>query len=390
MLKKEYRTMPLDKLALELASQKVSNARHILQQVEGWQRLRTKVPTWTDIEGIEFPPRLALEQCSGEAAARYKRQVAERLFPNHTGKCMVDLTGGLGVDFSFIAPCFDKAIYVERQEELCQIALHNFPLLDLHNVQVVNADGVEYLHSMPSVDLIFLDPARRSQSGKKVVFIEDCEPDVCQLCNILVKKVRYVVVKLSTMLDIKASIRSLNCVREVHVVSVGGECKDLLLVLDSQVDNQVKLPTYFINESGTSVMFEADKEDNASVSYATKIEDYLYEPGAATMKAGAFKYVSQCYGLKKLHVNTHLYTSATFVPNFPGRCFKVWQTLGFNKKDLKQLASYGKKANLTVRNFPSSVESLRKKLHLKEGGTLFLFATTFADNQHVIIVCEKL
>ena len=332
MLKKEYRTMPLDKLALELASQKVSNARHILQQVEGWQRLRTKVPTWTDIEGIEFPPRLALEQCSGEAAARYKRQVAERLFPNHTGKCMVDLTGGLGVDFSFIAPCFDKAIYVERQEELCQIALHNFPLLDLHNVQVVNADGVEYLHSMPSVDLIFLDPARRSQSGKKVVFIEDCEPDVCQLCNILVKKARYVVVKLSTMLDIKASIRSLNCVREVHVVSVGGECKDLLLVLDSQVDNQVKLPTYFINESGTSVMFEADKEDNASVSYATKIEDYLYEPGAATMKAGAFKYVSQCYGLKKLHVNTHLYTSATSVANFPGRCFKVWQTLGFNKK----------------------------------------------------------
>lgn len=389
MLKKEYRTMPLDKLALELASQKVPDARHILQQVEGWQRLRTKVPTWTDIEGIEFPPRLALEQCSGEAAARYKRQVAERLFPNHTGKCMVDLTGGLGVDFSFIAPCFDQAIYVERQEELCQIASHNFPLLGLHNAQVVNADAVEYLHSMPSVDLIFIDPARRSQSGKKVVFIEDCEPNVCQLCHTLVMKARYVVVKLSTMLDITASVRSLNCVREVHVVSVGGECKDLLLVLDRQVDNKDKSPTYFIDEGGTNVMFEADKEENASVCYATKIEDYLYEPGAATMKAGAFKYVSQRYGLKKLHVNTHLYTSVSLVADFPGRCFKVLQTLGFNKKDLKQLATYGKKANLTVRNFPSSVESLRKKLHLKEGGSLFLFATTIADNQHVIIVCEK-
>lgn len=381
--------MPLDKLALELASQKVPDARLILQQVEGWQRLRTKVPTWTDVEGIEFPPRLALEQCSGEAAARYKREVVERLFQEQTPRGMVDLTGGLGVDFSFIAPFFKEAIYVERQEELCQLAAHNFPLLGLKHAQVVHADGVEYLHTMPPTDLIFIDPARRSQTGKKVVFIEDCEPDVCQLCHLLVSKARYVVVKLSTMLDITASVRSLDCVKEVHVVATGGECKDLLLVLDGKVHNADMPPTFFVNEGGSRLQFASDDEQQAIAEHASNVETYLYEPGAAVMKAGAFKYVSQHFGLKKLHPNTHLYTSNSRVENFPGRCFKVEQTLGFNKKDLKLLATYGKKANITVRNFPSTVEALRKKLHLKEGGDIFLFVTTIVDNQHVIIVCKK-
>lgn len=389
MLKDEYRTMSLDKLALELASQKVPDARHILQQVEGWQRLRTKVPTWTDVEGIEFPPRLALEQCSGEAAARYKREVVERLFQGQTARGMVDLTGGLGVDFSFIAPLFKEAIYVERQEELCQLAAHNFPLLGLKHAQVVHADGVEYLHTMPPTDLIFIDPARRGKTGKKVVFIEDCEPDVCQLCHLLVSKARYVVVKLSTMLDITASLRSLGCVKEVHVVATGGECKDLLLVLDGTVHNDEMSPTFFVNEGGTRLQFASDDEQQAIAEYASNVETYLYEPGAAVMKAGAFKYVSQHFGLKKLHPNTHLYTSNSLVKDFPGRCFKVEQTLGFNKKDLKRLATYGKKANITVRNFPSTVDALRKKLHLKEGGDTFLFVTTIADNQHVIIVCKK-
>lgn len=385
----EYRKMSLDKLAFELASHKVPNARYILQQVEGWQRLRTKVPTWANVDGVEFPPRLALEQCSGEAAARYKGEVVKRLFSQQSRRCMIDLTGGLGVDFSFIAPFFDKAIYVERQEELCQLATHNFPLLGLKNAQVVCADGEDYLLTMEPADLIYVDPARRGKKGEKVVFIEDCEPNVCQLCHQLVSKARYVVVKLSTMLDITASVRSLGCVKEVHVVATGGECKDLLLVLEGEVDNDETAPLFFIREGERSLCFSTNDEHRAAVAYASMVENYLYEPGAAVMKAGAFKFVSQHYGLKKLHTNTHLYTSDKLVNEFPGRCFKVEHTLGFNKKDLKQLATIEKKANLTVRNFPSSVDDLRKKLRIKEGGTKYLFATTIADNQHVIIVCRK-
>lgn len=382
--------MPLDKLALELSSQHHPDAKHILQQVEGWQRLRSKVPTWTGIDGIEFPPRLALEQCSGEVAARYKSSVVKRLLPKGA-TAMVDLTGGLGVDFSFIAPWFKQAVYVERQAELCRLATHNFPLLGLSDAQIVNADGVDYLRQMEQpIDLIFIDPARRSETGKKVVFIEDCEPNVCELCSLLTEKAKYVVVKLSTMLDVTASVRSLRCVKEVHVVASGGECKDLLLVLKKGVDNAQEQPTYYVSEGECSVQFNAEEEQHAMVTYAQSLGKYLYEPGAAVMKAGAFKLMSQRYAIEKLHVNTHLYTSSKLTECFPGRTFEVVQCLGFNKKDLKQLAAYGNKANLTIRNFPSSVASLRKKLKLKEGGSIFLFATTIADNQHVLIVCKKI
>lgn len=382
--------MPIDKLALELSSQHHPDAKYILQQVEGWQRLRSKVPTWTGIDDIEFPPRLALEQCSGEVAARYKACVVKRLFPKE-GASMVDLTGGLGVDFSFIAPWFKKAVYVERQAELCRLAEHNFPLLGLPDAQIVNADGVNYLRQMPHpVDLIFIDPARRSETGKKVVLIEDCEPNVCELCSLLTENAKYVVVKLSTMLDITASVRSLACVSEVHVIASGGECKDLLLVLNKEVDNKQMPPCFYVSEGECTIQFSAEEEQKAVATYARTLGNYLYEPGAAVMKAGAFKLMSQRYAVDKLHVNTHLYTSTELRDGFPGRTFEVLQCLGFNKKDLKQLAAYGNKANLTVRNFQTSVAALRKKLKLKEGGNIFLFATTIADNQHVLIACKKI
>lgn len=389
MLNPKYLTMPIDRLAFELSSQKNPDAKHILQQVEGWQRLHSKVPTWTSKEGIEFPPRLALEQCSGEVAARYKTQVVKRLFPNKATS-MVDLTGGFGVDFSFIAPFFDEAVYVERQDALCALAKHNFPLLELSNAKIVHTDGIDYLKQMQPVDLIFIDPARRSQSGKKVVFIEDCEPDVCQSLRLLLEKATYVMVKLSTMLDITASVQSLNCVKEVHVVAVGGECKDLLLILDKQVDNKNVSPQFFVNENGILLQYTREEEQGAQISYASVLKCYLYEPGAAMMKAGAFKFLGHRYGLEKLNPNTHLYTSNSLVDKFPGRAFEIKECLSFNKKDIKKLSTYGQKANLTVRNFPTTVDVLRKKLRLKEGGDVYLFATTYANNQHILIVCKKI
>lgn len=359
---KEYRQMPLDKLALMLASRHEEGASYILQQVEGWQRLRHKVPSWAKVEDLEYPPRLALEQCSGEAAALYKAQVVRALFAHENGqtKCMIDLTGGLGVDFSFVAREFDNAVYVERQEGLCELARHNFPLLGLKHAQVVCADGVDYLKNMThGVDLIFLDPARRNAAGRKTVLIEDCEPDVCGLAETLLSHARYVVVKLSPMLDIAAATRALGCVHQVHVVGHGGECKDLLLVLKQGAAH----PRTFVCDNGSTFSFTAHDEATAMPQYAAQVGAYLYEPGAAAMKAGAFKWMGVHYGLKKLHPNSHLYTADVAVEgDFPGRAFKVEQVLGFGKDDVKLLRKVAPKANLTVRNFPATVDVLRKNL----------------------------
>ncbi len=386
---KQYGNLPLDRLALQLSSQHHPEAAYILQQVEGWQRLRTKVPSWTVIDGLQYPHRLALEQCSGEAAARYKAAVVSELFPKG-GARMVDLTGGLGVDFSFVARTFKHATYVERQEALCQLARHNFPLLGLNHAAVVCADGVDYLREMSEqVSLIFLDPARRDDAGRKTVLIEDCQPDVCALRPLLLQKAQRVVVKLSPMLDIAASVRSLGCVERVCVFSVGGECKDLLLVLSAEAQRSGAEPEISVYENGITLRFRPSEEAHVEVSYASLLGTYLYEPGPAVLKAGAFRMVAQKYGLKKLHPNSHLYTSDEKVVHFPGRAFRVKQTFGFGKADLKQLRTEVTKANLTVRNFPASVDALRKKLKIKEGGANFIFATTMADNQHVIILCEK-
>lgn len=407
---KNYREMPLDKLALHLASRGVKDAAHILQQVEGWQRLRTKVPAWAALDDLSYPPRISLEQCSGEEAARYKAAVVEGLFPQG-GRSFADLTGGLGVDFSFMARTFVRAVYVERMEHLCDLARHNFPLLGLTRAQVVCADAATYLHTLPEgMDLLFLDPARRSATGRKTVLINDCEPDVCTLKDELLRKARYVLVKLSPMLDIADAVRSLGCVSQVHLVGVGGECKELLLLLErpapdsagqaprpdgpasasGKIAFEPNNPMVFVREGTQVFSFRPSEEAQAQVPYASVPATYLYEPGPAVMKAGAFKLVAARYGLSKCHPNSHLYTSDTRVEGFPGRCFKVLGYGGMSKKELARLRSECPKANLTVRNFPASVDALKRKLKLKDGGSRYLFATTMHDNQHLLITCEKI
>lgn len=388
VLMKEFRNIPVEKLALQLAGRPGLDVPRILRQVEGWQRLRTKVPAWAAVDDLEYPRRLSLEQCSGEPAARYKAEVVHRLLqtlPERTHR-MVDLTGGLGVDFSFIAPLFDEAVYVERQEELCELARHNFPLLGLPDAEIVCGDGVSYVQTMEPADLIFLDPARRDSAGRKTVLIEECEPDVCSLRDTLLRKAAFVVLKLSPMLDIAGAVQALRTVSEVHVVSVGGECKDLLLVLTSRPCDD---PLIVAREGDITFTYRQSEESEAAPAYASACEAYLYEPGAAVLKSGAFKLAATRFGLKKLHHSSHLYTGAEPVEGFPGRRFKVTDVYTFGKKDLKRLKSVTAQANLTVRNFPSSVEALRKKLKLKDGGEIYLFATTLSDGEHVLIQSRK-
>jgi hypothetical protein len=379
----------------------------IVRQIEGWQKLSAKVPQWTEIPSLIYPPRLSLEQCSSQTAAEHKAQLVEEIVNNHKTSeapftTMIDLTGGLGVDFSFLAPLFLEATYVEQREELVQLARHNFPLLGLSHANCLCGDGVTHLSTMKSVDLVYLDPARRDENGRKTVRIEDCTPNVLELLPQLREKARCLLVKLSPMLDVHQAITALGCVTEAHVVAVEGECKEILLLCDLQMlqvqqssgptspsNEKPQTATRWIctSEKGTFA-FTQQEEQTALCPMATQIEGFLYEPDAAVMKAGGYKTFGVRFGLQKLHPNTQLYVGAQADLTLPARCFRIVEVVGFQKKALRSISNL-KKANLTVRNFPNSVAELRKRLKLAEGGNHYLFACTTAQDEKVIIVTEK-
>jgi 16S rRNA G966 N2-methylase RsmD len=324
-----------------------------------------------------------MEQCSSEATAIYKANLVE-------GETFADLTGGFGIDCSFLSRKFKQADYVERQAELCELAKHNFPLLGL-SVGVHNEDGVEYLKQMQPVDCLFLDPARRDGHGGKTVAISDCEPDVSALEDLLVEKAQTVMIKLSPMLDLSLALKTLKYVREVHIVSVNNECKELLLILQkSSVSSEVAIHCeHIVNAQHQHYTFTQEQEHTSDCPLATEVDAYLYEPNASILKAGAYRSLTQTYEVRKLHTSSHLYTSSHFIEDFPGRRFQVEAVSGFGKKELKDFLQGMEKANLTIRNFPSSVAELRKRLKLKEGGEDYLFATTLADESKVLIKCKK-
>lgn len=353
-------------------------------QIAGRQIASVKVPSWHRVPEVLYPKHLSMEQCSSEVTALYKAGLVE-------GETFADLTGGFGIDCSFISRRFRQADYVERQVELCALAEHNFPLLGLH-IGVHNEDGVAYLKQMQPVDCLFLDPARRDGHGGKTVAISDCEPDIGMLEDLLVEKAKTVMVKLSPMLDLSLALNTLKWVREVHVVSVNNECKELLLLLRKEaVSSEIVIHCEHIVNTDTHqhFVFTQEQERSSDCPLATQVETYLYEPNASILKAGAYRSLTQAYPLKKLHTSSHLYTSPDFIADFPGRRFKVEAVSGFGKKELKTFLQGIEKANLTIRNFPSSVAELRKRLKLKEGGEDYLFATTLADENKVLIKCRK-
>lgn len=376
-------------LALQAKKYPAVDMAEAVVQIAGYQIAEKKVPLWAQTAGIRYPQHLSMEQCSSEVTARYKASLV-------SGDTLTDLTAGWGVDCSFLARNFRCADYVERQETLCRIAAHNFPLLGLPHVRIHCADAVEYLQSMEPVDCLFLDPARRDSHGGKTVAIAECEPDVCRLEPLLVEKGKTVMIKLSPMLDMASALRDLQYVRRIHVVSVNNECKELIILLRKAPDEEeaaageviISCEQVVNNSVHQHFQFTFSEEKSAGCPLAESVGNYLYEPGAALLKAGPYRLLATRYGVEKLHLNSHLYTSSGLV-DFPGRRFRVTAVSGFGKKDLKVLLEGVEKANLTVRNFPSSVAELRKKLKLKEGGDTYLFATTLASGEKVLIRGEK-
>lgn len=430
-----------------------------LDQIRGRKMARVKLPRWASLEGIIYPPHISMEQCSSESTALYKAELAARLLglpASSSGIEMkaeneiefVDLTGGFGVDFSYIAARLGvKSMYVERQAHLCEAAKENFGRLGLKNAIVKNGDGIEVLHSfLPKKDdaastddslgiiydqplsllktklglkLIFIDPARRDDAGNKVVSLKDCTPDVTVLQEEMLSKADYVIIKLSPMLDWHRAVSELSHVREVHIISVNNECKELLLVLsarnmdemeassadgvggaeeaeeaegtDGAVKYAGKLRIYCVNDAQSFVCDESDMETSSVKIAPSTLEEmqYLYEPNASLMKAGCFGVLSGRYDARMLSKNSHLFVSQAPIEAFPGRSFRIIAVSSFNKKELKRHLSGITKANIATRNFPLSVAELRKRLKLKDGGETYIFATTLSDESHMLVITEK-
>lgn len=412
---REYRERDIRQLALQANRFPDVDMPYALDQIQGWQIARRKLPKWAACDGVIFPPHLSMEQCSSEPTAQYKLNLAmewttlnselstqncrRQQFKTQNSKFktstrMTDLTGGFGVDFSFTSCAFAAATYVERNEQLCHIVEHNLPLLGLNNATVVCADAVEYLSTVEPQTMLFLDPARRDEHGAKTVMLADCTPDVVQLLPKLLEKSRFTMLKLSPMLDWHKAVDDLQgTVREVHIVSVGGECKELLLVLSTVVESELKVYCADLSTaSDTSSLFVYTPGSSAPVANSklkTQNSKFVHEPNASIMKAGCFDELAAAYGVSPVSRNSHLFLSDEPVEDFPGRSFVVERVTTMNKGELRKALVGIEKANIATRNFPLTVAGLRKRLKIKDGGDVYIFATTTAEGEHLLLISRK-
>ena len=446
---KKHLNDDVNKLALSKFPEEIDK-QFVIRQIQAQQILKKKLPSWAENDELIFPKKLSLEQCSSELTAKYKAQLSTKLHETSrkisadscdlvdeeiftklhetsrkisSDSCdlvdekriLVDLTGGMGVDTAFLSDNFDNTYYVEMQEELCDIARHNFQILN-KNIEVVNDNAEHFLTICGEVDCIYLDPARRDEYGRKMVSLHDCSPDVAELQDVLFEKAKTIMVKLSPMLDIDIVKKELKNIKEIHIIAVKNECKEILVLLSQQtlpMAHGSQLIATDLRENW-NFSFTEDEEQNAEWTLADKVGKYLYEPGVAFMKAGCFKLLSQKYNLDKLHRNSHLYTSDELVPDFPGRIFEVINVVPFDKKAKKNLwetqrrkdakmqsvedsatlslcdSATLKKASVATRNFPLSAEELKKNLGLQDGNDFYIFGTTMKGEKKVVVLTKKL
>lgn len=359
-----------------------------LQQIDGRQRTHDKLPSLCNYSQWLFPKRLSMEQCSSEETARYKSAniISGLLLCQREGSMLVDLTGGMGVDTLFMAENFEEVHYVERDEELCRLARHNFSLIT-SRVQVHCMAAELFLKRMQQkTDVIYIDPARRTASGKKVFRLQDCEPNVIELMPVLRERCRMLILKLSPMLDLTVALNALPETREIHVVAVKGEVKEVIfclnLLLNETIEDNPAIRCVNLESADEEFMFTRQQEKNTECKYTESIGEYLYEPNAAILKAGAFKTVAARYSLEKLSQHTHLYTSDVLQMTFPGR---VWRMI--DKFDMK--TAKGMKLNILSRNYPISAEDLRKRYNIKDGGNNWLIATRLGSKP-IVFLAERL
>lgn len=370
----------INKLLLKGSKLNAVTTNEIVEQIEAKKRCKTKLETWYNTKGVYYPNKLNIEQTSSEATAAYKSNLI-------SGKTIIDLTGGFGVDAYYFSKKFDEVYHCEINENLSQIVSHNYSQLKVDNIKTINTNGIEYLKTTSNFDWIYVDPSRRHDTKGKVFYLKDCLPNVPDNLELLFKHTDNMLIKTSPMLDISVAIEELSNVKCIYIVALKNEVKELLFELQKGFKSDILLKTININQNGNqSFNYKLKDESTSSINY-DNVSNYIYEPNTAILKSGAFKNVAQKLNISKLHKHSHLYTSKELI-KFPGRSFKVIKTLDYNKKIFKtELLNL--KANITTRNFPQTVNTLKKKHKIKDGGELYLFFTTNKDNEKIVVFTHK-
>ena len=353
----------------------VSNIQ-LLQQVESRRTIEKKLPTWFTSKNILYPPKLNLEQTSSEATAAYKASIVK-------GNLLADITGGFGIDAFYFAKNFKKVIHFEKNTVLSDLAAHNFEVLEQTNVQCIVKDGLKGINN-DVFDVLYVDPSRRNETKGKVFFLNDCEPNVPGQIDYLLNRCKTLLVKTSPMLDISVGLRELRHVVEVHIVALNNEVKELLWLVKKEVSENITIHSVNRTATGTET-FSFIPSIKAATTFSSPLQ-FLYEPNAAILKGGGFQYISEAYKVKKLHQHSHLFTSDV-LRDFPGRSFIIKKVVPYTKKEMRGITFA--KANITIRNFPESVATLRKKWKIKDGGGLYLFFTTLENEDKIMLICAK-
>ena len=361
-----------------------------IDQIESRQKIKNKLPLWNQNKKLLFPSVLSAEQASSEITAKYKQDIIGSRY-----KSICDLTGGLGVDSYYFAASAEKVTYVERYPLYCNVAKYNFSILQKNNIQIVCSDSLKFILGCNiKFDAFYIDPARRNSENKRLYDLRDCEPNIIELQDILLEKAPVILLKASPMIDISRAIQDLKFVKEVYVISVKNECKELFFVINNHfIEEEISINCVNLNpvKQPDNYIFTLKDEKNIPLLQPiTSVRSYLYEPNSSILKAGAFKSVAISYSISKIHKNSHLYTSDKLVADFPGRAFTVKEIIPFSGKALKKLFEQYPSANITVRNFPMTAEELRRKSKIKDGGNIYIFATTLCPDKKIFIICEKI
>ena len=353
--------------------------KEIIEQIEAKKRSEKKLPTWFYTPNVYYPNKLNIEQTSSEVAAEYKANLI-------SGNSMIDLTGGFGVDCLYFSKRFKTVEHCEINKSLSKIATHNYKQLKIKNITTIPTDGIPYLLGSDRVyDWIYIDPSRRHDSKGKVFFLKDCLPNVPEHLDLLFKHSKNILIKTSPLLDLSIGTDELKHIKTIHVIAINNEVKELLWELDNQYEGEIIIETVNIKkEKKDFFRTSINKEAIAESKYHYPCF-YLYEPNSAILKGGAFNSISEQLSIFKLHKHSHLYTHNTLI-DFPGRRFKVEQIIPYTKKEMRKAAI--SKANITTRNFPETVQQIRKKHKIKDGGDTYLFFTTFKDGSKNIIVAK--
>lgn len=377
-----HQEVPIPTLALKLHGKPHLPKEYILNQINALQKLKSKLPDWIGVKGLVFPSKVSFEQCSSSETAMYKASIV------HGVQHMVDLTGGFGVDAYYFAKVCSKLVYVERQEDLVRCVGHNMNMLGVKHVELHGGDAIDWLnaHAHKTFDLVYLDPARRGTNNEKLYKIEDCEPNILALLPDIYKISNRALVKFSPMIDLTDLYRQLPDIKELHVVSVKNECKEVVVYLEKGWVDEVKVFAVDLGRAEQQIFMYVRDESVEAVTFSEPLQ-YVYEPNASLMKAQCFSAIGARYGIAKLAPHTHLYTSQDLIRDFPGRTFKIIDTCEYSEKALQKKFSLDK-ANITARNFGESVTEVRKKLKLKDGGHTYIYATSTVSRKKLLLVCQ--